>query len=135
MARHFVGLYPPIVSDLRATVDALTATGYDAIVTAIVNPQYTRCFNHRTLQQRHTVFSRSDLVLEANEWHQRIIAKITDTIDCDSADPAFRRHSEKMLLQEMSLADHLSNRSVLIRLHSARSVNLARHVVRQVKRE
>lgn len=134
MTQNLIGLYPPIVSDLRVTIDGLKANGYDAVVTPIVNPQCGRSFTDETLRQRHNVFSRSDLILEANDWHQRIIAKVTDTIDCDSPDDTFRRHSERVLQQELLFAEHLSIASVVIRLHSERTVNLARVVSRQIKR-
>lgn len=133
MTRNIVGLYPPIVSDLRTTIDSLADSGYDVVVTPIVNPQATRSFTDAALRQRHTVFSRSDLILDANEWHQKTIARLTDSIDCDSPDETFRRHSEQVLKQEMCFSEHLSNGSMLIRLHSGRSVNLARTVARHIK--
>lgn len=133
MNRNVVGLYPPIVSDLRTAIDELSGNGYDVLVTHIVSPQCTRSFTDASLKQRHTVFSRSDLILEANEWHQNIIAKLTDNIDCDSADDAFRRHSERILVQELSFSEHLCNGSMLIRLHSERTVNLARTIARHIK--
>lgn len=133
MTRNLIGLYPPIVSDLRSTIDALADNGYDLVVTPIVNPQATRSFTDAALRERHTVFSRSDLILDANEWHQKTIARLTDSIDCDSPDGAFRRHSVQVLQQEMSFSEHLSNGSMLIRLRSGRSVNLARTMPRHIK--
>lgn len=131
---HQIGLYPPIVSDLRATLDRLEANGYSCVVTPIVHPQRARNFTDPALRRPHTVFSRSDLVLEAHEW-TRTIARVSDSIDVDSADAAFRRHSEQVLQQELAFAEHLNNVAVLIRLTSGRSVNLARTVARDIKSE
>lgn len=131
--RPMMGLYQPIVNDLRTTINALPDDGYDFIVTPIVNPQFVRNFTDEQIKQRHTAFSRSDLILEANEWHQKVIARISDYIDCDSPDEAFRKQSEQTLVQELSFAEHLMNGYAMIRLHSERTVNLARIAARHIK--
>lgn len=133
--RTMMGLYQPLVNDLRSAIQALPADGYDFVVTPIAHPQFKRNFTDAALQQAHMAFSRSDLILEANEWHQRVIARVSDYIDCDSPDEAFRKQSERTLLQELSFAEHLQNGFVMMRLHSERSVNLARIVSRKIKSE
>lgn len=133
--RAMVGLYQAVANDLRSTIKEISKDGYNYFVTPIAHPQFVRNFTDDQLQQRHMAFSRSDLILEANEWHQWVIAKISDYIDCDSPDESFRKHSERTLLQELSFAEHLQNGFVMLRLHSERTVNLARFVSRKIKSE
>lgn len=132
MAKPLIGLYQEHISNLRSSLTRINEH-FDMLVTPIVNPLYYRDFEDDTLSTRHAIFSRSDLILEANEWHQKIIAKISDYIDCDSLDETVRKHSVKTLIQELSFADHLLNGYVLIKLKSERSINLARIVSRQIK--
>lgn len=131
--RIMIGLYHPLANDLRSTINDITKDGYNFFVTPIAHPQFVRNFTDENLQQRHMAFSRSDLILEANEWHQWVIARVSDNIDLDSPDEIFRKHSEQTLMQEISFAEHLQNGFVMIRLHSERTVNLARFVARKIK--
>lgn len=131
--QSLIGLYQPVVNDLRSTINEISKDGYRFFITPIAHPQFVRNFTESQLQQRHMAFSRSDLILEANEWNQWVIARISDYIDCDSPDESFRRHSEQTLLQEVSLAEHLQNAFVMFRLHSERTVNLARIISKKIK--
>lgn len=129
MAKVYVGLYLEHIANLRPALKNIQEDGYDLMVGPIVNPLYNRNF----VDDKLTIFSRSDLIMEAGEWHHRHIARISDNIDCDSTDIGIRRHSEKTLQQELSFAEHL-NTQVLIRLKSnARSTNLANIVSRHIK--
>lgn len=131
--RQFLGHYPPLVNDLQATIEENSKVGYHFFVTPIAHPQFVRNFTNNDLQQRHMAFSRSDLILQTNEWITRVVARVSDYIDCDSPDESFRKHSERTLVQELSFAEHLQNGFVMIPLHSERSVNLARIVSKKPK--
>lgn len=133
MTKLYVALYQEHTASLRDSVKHMTEDGYDLLVTPIVNGSNRRTFDDPTLSIRHTVFTRSDLILEAAEWHGKIVAKISETIDCDSACPRIRKHSERTLMQELSFAEHLMNCYVLIKLRAGPSVNLARTVARHIK--
>lgn len=134
MAKVYVGLYQEHVSNLRTSLQTLEEDGFDIMVAPIVNPLLYRNFNDEPMKSRHLVFSRSDLILESADWHHKIIAKISDYIDCDSTNEGIRKHSEQTLHQELSFAEHLlMTGSVLIKLKSARTVNLARILSKQIK--
>lgn len=129
----YVGLYLEHIANLRPALKNIQEDGYDLMVGPIVNPLYYRNFEDDQLEMKSAVFSRSDLIMEAGEWHHRHIARISDNIDCDSTNINVRTHSQKTLQQELSFAEHL-NTQVMIRLKSsARSTNLANIVSRHIK--
>lgn len=134
MSKLYVSLYQEYCPSLRDSLKHLAEDGYDMMVTPIVNPLFRRNFDDTNgLAKRHTVFSRSDLILEAAEWHGKIMAKVSETIDCDSACDRIRKHSERTLVQELSFSEHLMNCYVLVQLRAGPSVNLARTLSRHIK--
>lgn len=103
------------------------------VVTQIVNPLFYREFTDVSIKSRHGVFTRSDLIVEPTTWSLKIISKLSDYIDCDSADPIVRGHSEATLKQEMIYAQHLAQQgSMLVKLKGSKTVNLARIVTRNI---
>lgn len=97
--------------------------GYDTVATNIVQMEQREFYN-QPLAAKHINFTRSDLILD--DWIH--ILKLSETIDCDSSDENIRKISEKTLLQELCLAQHLGQNSGLFsfKLKSGNCANLAR---------
>lgn len=108
-------------------------SGYDKVVTSIVNPLRPREFTDKAIKVRHQQFTRSDLILTSNEWYSRFIFKITESIDCDSQDDSVRIRSEQTLAQELSLAEHYNTGNILVKLKSGNNVNLARLLSKSIR--
>lgn len=105
----------------------------DIIVTPIVNPLYSREFINQDIADRHKNFSRSDLILHPSMWMTKIVAKISDYIECDSNDSNVRTHSSATLEQEMGFAQHLAAQGyMLIPLRDTNTLNLARVIARNL---
>lgn len=72
-------------------------------------------------------FSRSDIILESQEWCNNIIAKINDEFDCDSKDDIIRIRSQTMISRELDFADHVITYGfTLVKLTGSDTTNLAR---------
>ena len=124
--RPLLCLYQEHTSDLEEALKLAARANYDVIITPNTNPLFYREFNEKPLSERHSVFTRSDLILNADQWMRRFVSKINDGIDCDSRNENVRRHSERVFHQEFSLAKHLGeNGCSLVRLKSENCVNLA----------
>ncbi|KAJ6637456.1 Protein arginine N-methyltransferase 5 [Pseudolycoriella hygida] len=114
------------VNDLRATIQQTKENGYDMMVCSLV---VSKVNNMISLTNEERNFSRSDIILESQEWSNNIIAKINDEFDCDSENDAIRLHSEKMLSREIDFADHVITYGFsLLKLTGAQTTNLARIV-------
>lgn len=74
-------------------------------------------------------FSRSDIILESQEWSNNVIAKINDEFDCDSKNDAVRIHSQNMLSRELDYADHVITYGfTLVKVSGSETTNLARTI-------
>lgn len=127
-APNKVLLYQNQFADIQNIVQFLKANNYHAIITPVVHPQYIREFECEPMKTKHLDISRSDLVLNSTDWTTRVIPKLSEYIDCDSKSDTIRKISEKMLKQEISLAEHLVQGcgGMLIRLNGIDNANLAR---------
>lgn len=94
------------------------------ILSALVAP----AMNHRkSLSNEGRSFSRSDIILESQEWSNNIIAKINEEHDCDSSNEAIRIHSQNMISRELDFADHVITYGfTLVKLTGSNKTNLAR---------
>lgn len=127
-APNKVVLYQEQVADIQNITQHLKANNYHAIITPVVHPQYIREFVNEPMKMKHLDISRSDLVLTSTEWTSRVIPKLSDYIQCDAESELIRKMSEKTLMQEISLAEHLVQGcgGMLLKLTGRDNANLAR---------
>lgn len=74
-------------------------------------------------------FSRSEIILESQQWSNNVIAKINDEYDCDSKNDAIRINSQNMISRELDFADHVITYGfTLVKLNGSETTNLARTI-------
>lgn len=125
-------LYREFVCDLQQAIVQAHDVNCPILITSIVSPQYD-CRNFENVP--HNVkFTRPDLLLSPSRWERQIIAKLTESINCDSLDENFRKHSESILKQEIGYAQYLATKGrMLIKLRNGNTSNLARLVTNELK--
>lgn len=111
---------------------------FSSIVVPLVHPGFTR---EEVTHSKDRPISRSCRILDSNgikltpikrnlnfilDFFEEVIGEVSRHIDVDSIDSTVRKRSEKLLLQELNYAAHLSCKAVIIRLRSGRCSNLAR---------
>lgn len=125
-------LYKESVADLLKAVDISERKYCNALITSITNPIFRREFHKEPLKQNHSRFTRSGLLLGPSKLQTRVVAKLSDSIDCDSADENVRRNSELTIKQEIAFAQHVaSHGSILIKVRGTNTFNLACTIVSQ----
>lgn len=73
--------------------------------------------------------SRSDMILESQEWSNNVIAKINDEFDCDSKNDAIRKRSQHLLSRELDFADHVITYGfTIMKVTGLETINLARTI-------
>lgn len=74
-------------------------------------------------------FSRSDMILESQEWSNNVIAKINDEFDCDSKNDAIRKRSQHLFSRELDFADHVITYGfTIMKVTGLQTINLARTI-------
>lgn len=123
-----VSLYLDNVTDLEEALEVAKRAKYNRLVTRITNPNvHQRTDNIGKSSQR---FTRSDLVLNADQWRHDTILKVSENIDCDSNEPQLQKASERNLKQELEWAKHLDTIAhLMVSLNSENSCNLARNLL------
>lgn len=128
-----VYLYKECVNNLVEAVEFSEARNCNAIITSITNPNFRHEFHKELLKKNHLRFTRSELLLEPAKWHTQIVAKLSDWLDCDSADENVRKISESTIKQEIAFAQHVTGHgSVLIKVRGTNTLNLARTISSQL---
>lgn len=120
-----VYLYHDHTCDIQNIKAVLHENNCNALITSIVYPKFQREFTVEPILTKHVAITRSDLILTSSDWTTKVIARISDSLDCDSPVESIRKKNEIILNQEMSLANHLGCRT-LIRLVDDNTVNLAK---------
>lgn len=122
--------------NIKQTIEYARINKFSAIAVSSVN----YCFKDRELQKSplkldHIPFSRSDLILEANDWTRRVILVLSDPFGIDFKEKKIRHAKEKLLCQEFDHANFLQcGGYVMLRLnYGNRLANLARLLVTKVK--
>lgn len=125
-----VSIYIEDGSDLPTILAVCQENGYNSIITPIVNNLYEREFLKEDIMATQTRFTRSALILPAETWQSKIIAHISSK-DVDSKIETVRKMSEKRLIQELNLANHLTtaNGFILLKINSLDTENLAKIIV------
>lgn len=118
------------VTNLRDTIDVAEKASFNMIIGPVTHPQFRREFNEaRPMVDQHNIFTRSDLILSADNWMLKYIMLLSPSIDCDSSDAVVRAQSEKLLHQELAWSMHLvQNGCFVVRLRRGDSANLARNL-------
>lgn len=120
-------LYKECVTDLVQAVEYSEQINCNVLVTSITNPQFRREFHHQPLCRSHIRFTRSELMLEPSKWVSQVVTKLSNTIDCDSANEHVRKSSEQTIKQEISFAQHVAHQ-MLIKINGTNTSNLARTI-------
>lgn len=127
-------LYRDHACDLPASIKFAERNGCDVIITSITHPLFYRETEDTDISERHIQFTRSDLILEPVEWLNKIVAKLSNYVDCDSSDVSIRKQGERILRQEIALAQHLSSHGyMLINLKNTNTLNLARIITAEIQ--
>lgn len=127
-------LYREHVTNLRATIKFAESHSCDTIITPIVNPLFYPEFEHLPICQHHIRFTRSELVLEPSVWLNKVVPKLSDSIDCDSVDRNVRKHSALVLKREIAYSQHLSSYGyTLIRLRGTNTLNMAKILMSELQ--
>ena len=84
-------------------------------------------FEREPMNEKQSQFTYSDLILTPDQWNGKVIAMLTDTIDCDSSDEQVRKNSEEILKRDLSWAEHLLYGGfTMIKLKGGNNSNLAK---------
>ncbi|XP_063695873.1 protein arginine N-methyltransferase 5-like [Culicoides brevitarsis] len=134
MGKQTIIWYKEHVTDLREQMQMNKAQKFDSVVVNITHPLFKREFEKEKLRDEHQLFTRSDLILSPSEWLDQVVLKLSSDLELDSEDDAIRKHSEKVLMQELNMASHLiQNGYVLMELKPGNSTNLARSIMQSSK--
>ena len=130
MDKISVSIYIEDGSDLPQILATCQENGYNSIITPIVNNLYEREFLKEDIMAKQTRFTRSALILPAETWQTRIIPHISNK-DLDSQMVSVRKLSEKRVIQELNLANHLTtaNGFILMKIDSLNTENMAKIIV------
>ncbi|XP_065829038.1 protein arginine N-methyltransferase 5-like [Oscarella lobularis] len=115
---------PDITECVRKAIDS----GFTFIVAPLVHPRYYRNDAAGVTKQRDDPLTRSDMLLSTNDWGTVVVGKLSPWICLHSAFDSARKNAEKVLLEELDYAVHLSLAAVEVPLKSADCANLARGV-------
>lgn len=86
--------------------------------------------NQRSGKNQRSIFTRSDLLLSAEQWRFHTILKVGETGDLNSSNTNVQRQSQRNLKEEIEWAKHLDSIAhVLVTLNNDESVNLARQLL------
>lgn len=130
----FICLYLENISDIQNVIEKAKKAGYNRIICDIKCPQLSMHENRQS-NDRTNVFTRSDLLLSAEQWRTNSILKIGDCKDCDSKDTFVWKQSNQTVKQEIEYAKHLDELAcIIVPLKSDESSNLARQLVQQFNR-
>lgn len=121
-----MGRYISAPADLRDSMAFLEReTRFSYVVVPLFHP------GMRRLSAPHSEdmpLSRSCRLLEGKDWSSRVVGEVAKHIDVDSINEVVRENSEKILLEELDYATHLSVAAVIIHLRSERCTNLAHFI-------
>lgn len=102
---------------------------YTRIIARITSVQLGQR-NSRPNANKRNLFTRSDLLLNGEQWRRNIILKVSEVGECDSKNGNVRKQSIKNLKQEIDWAKHVDTIScVLVTLKDEDSCNLARQLL------
>ncbi|KAL5278043.1 PRMT5 family protein [Megaselia abdita] len=122
--------------DIKQTIEFARINKFSAISVNSINYGFRdRELLKLPLKNDHVPFSRSDLILEANDWSRRVIMMLSDPYGIDFKDGKVRQAKEALLCQELDHANFLQGSGyVMIRLNYGNKLaNLARILAAKVK--
>ncbi|XP_023224593.1 protein arginine N-methyltransferase 5-like, partial [Centruroides sculpturatus] len=90
------GLELACANDISNSLSAATSAGYQFVAMPIVHPRFKREFISGKAKDRSGAFTRSDLVLNSQDWNTLIVGKVSLTIDPDSVAYSVCKNSEKV---------------------------------------
>lgn len=114
------------VPDINVSLEDVLKNGFEFICIPIVNPRFRREFFEGPAKDRQGPLTRSDLLLNSNDWGTLVVAKMSPWLQPDSRVETVRRNSEEALKQELMYAMHLNVPAILVELKGFNCVNLAR---------
>mmetsp|Transcript_10110 Transcript_10110/g.30889 ORF Transcript_10110/g.30889 Transcript_10110/m.30889 type:complete len:573 (+) Transcript_10110:45-1763(+) len=127
-----IGMDLVTVPKVRDSLETAEALGCDFIVAPLVHPRFERAtmvtnrsgyIEHKAPRiERDLPLTRSDMDLNSGEWIDGVIGKLSPWIRPGATSKRLRLVSEEALLEEYSLASHLSLKAVVTPLMNSRSV-------------
>lgn len=116
------------VPDVKVSLEDTLKNGFEFVCIPVVNPRYKREFLEGPAKDRQSALTRSDLLLNSNDWGTLVVAKMSPWLQPDSTVDIVRRNSEEAFKQELTYAMHLNVPAILIELKGLNCMNLARIV-------
>lgn len=90
----------------QRTINAAHECGFRGIISPVVNPSFKREFLDQEIARKQIVFTRSPLVLDANEWLHYVIPCVSIR-NIGINDEELRKQNELEFTQEINFARHV----------------------------
>lgn len=124
--RMSCGLEYSAVPQLKEQLFETTNQGFHFMVVPFIHPRYKRELISGKCLERQEPLSRSDLILNSQDWNRLIVGKISPYFEIDSEIEHVRKTNEALFLQELEFANHLSLPAILLPLRSGNCINMAK---------
>ncbi|KXJ79026.1 hypothetical protein RP20_CCG002711 [Aedes albopictus] len=122
-----ISLHQDTLYELETAIEHAAKSNYNSITIPLAHRRFDREFVVEPLKTSHQRFTRSDLLLSSTQWLNRVICRLSCSVDCDSEDDDVRKQAEATIRQEISYAEHVVQSGyILLRLKNGDCTNLAR---------
>mmetsp|Transcript_3808 Transcript_3808/g.5845 ORF Transcript_3808/g.5845 Transcript_3808/m.5845 type:complete len:170 (-) Transcript_3808:1464-1973(-) len=108
-----IGFETNCVPDLITLLNDAREEMFDFLCIPLIHPRFRRDARGMS-DKRKSPLTRTDLILNSQQWGTLIVGKLTEILDLDSEFLGTRRASEEIFKQEISWASHLSLPAVLL---------------------
>ena len=98
------------VKDIKETLEIAKLSKANFIAVPLFHPRFRRDSSHTRLGPG----TRSDRVLDCQDWTSKVIGKISDWISFTRSDPQSQKDTDLCFHQEMSWAVHLGLQAILL---------------------
>lgn len=136
LAMAYTCLVTTFPYNVKQTIEYARVNKFSAIAISAVSYGFAdRELLKSPLKHKHVPFSRSDLILDPNNWSRRVVLMLSDPYGIDFKDKRVRHAKESLLSQELDNANFLQcSGYVMLRLNYGSCVaNLARILASKVK--
>lgn len=125
-----ISLYLDDLPDLLDVMEIGVKSSYNRVVVKIINPQ----MNQRNEKNKNNIFTRSDLLLNGDQWRHNTIMKVGESGVYSLNDENILRQAQRHFKEEIEYATHLDTMAnVLIPLDWDRSGILIRQLMQSFK--
>lgn len=119
------GLDCPIIPSLYGGLNGVDRSEYTFVCLPIIHPRLRRRYGPAGVPYT-TSFTRSDILLDPNDWSNRVVVRASPYINVDTPYPKLRQQHEDCLLEELNYCRGIGISVVLITLRGPNNNNLAR---------